>query len=468
MELKAFYDFIYSLIKSYEDSTDRIELIEGFSHALSVFFPVSELKIFLMDEYSYLLKDFTKPWENLDPSGLDSNIRKYFDNFLVKKSNYEIDKEYLYFPVIQKNKTLGIVQIKSFNNIDEKNEIFPLLPLIAAQFSMIITTLKNKEQIKLTSKFHQTLKNIAQITQTQYELDYILPIMGEMIDQFVSDHLIYIFIKNKNKKEYKLIWPSECSNSKIYKYLEELTPKSKTEIKQNGCMGIFPLIIDAKAYGAIVAYNPFDKITTKELEYLEEIKSQAEATLTRAKSYIEVLKHATLDALTGYNNRHQFEKRLIEVTKTAKRQGTPLCCIMSDIDFFKKVNDTYGHAVGDCVLKNVAKIIKRELRESDIPSRYGGEEFIFLLPHTNLKEATIVAQRLRHAVENKKINIEEYKIEGVKEISVTISIGVSEYNKENKDPEMLYKNADLALYSAKENGRNKVVVYSSEMEDRES
>ena len=323
---------------------------------------------------------------------------------------------------------------------------------------MFITNLKGSEQVKISSKFHQTVRNIAQITQTQYELDYILPIMGEMIDGFIQEHLIYIFLKNKNKKEYKLIWPNKCSDNKIYDYLESITPKSQTMIETDGKMGIFPLIVDSKPYGAIVAYNHFDKITQKEIEYLEEIKTQAVATLTRAKSYIEVLEHATLDALTGYNNRHQFEKRLKETTASAKRQNQSLCCIMSDIDFFKKVNDTYGHAVGDCVLKTVAKTIKKELRESDIASRYGGEEFVFLLPQTNIDEAKVVAERLRIAVENKKINIEEYNIKDVKEISVTISIGVSEFDKNEKDYEMLYKNADSALYQAKETGRNKVII----------
>ena len=216
------------------------------------------------------------------------------------------------------------------------------------------------------------------------------------------------------------------------------------------------------AYGAIVAYNHFDKITTKEIGYLEEITSQAQLTITRAKSYLEVLEHATLDALTGYNNRHQFEKRLKETTAIAKRQNQELCCIMSDIDFFKKVNDTYGHSVGDCVLKTVAKTIKKELREEDIASRYGGEEFIFLLPHTNIEEAQIVAERLRKAIEKKKINIEDYNIENTKEISVTISIGVSKFNKADKIPEILYKKADEALYQAKEGGRNRVVVYKED------
>ena len=453
------YDFICILIKSAQESQDRTSLCEGFIKALSLYFPVVGLRIFMMDEYSYQLKDFIKPWENISNVEENENIKKKFDNFLVQKSNYEIKDNFLYFPIVQKNKTLGLVEVKARENFNNQNNFFEILPLAIAQISFLCGALKNEEQIKISSKFHQTVRNIAKITETQYELDYILPIMGEMIDGFIQEHLIYIFIKNKSKKEYKLIWPKKCSDDRIYSYLEEINSKSRTLIKQDGRMGIFPLIIDSKPYGAIVAYNHFDKITNKEIEYLEEIKSQAQTTLERAKSYIEVLEYATLDALTGYNNRHQFEKRLKETIAAAKRQNQPLCCIMSDIDYFKKVNDTYGHAVGDCVLKTVAKTIKKELRESDIPSRYGGEEFIFLLPHTNLSEAEIVAQRLKNAVENKKINIEEYNIKDIKEISVTISIGVSQYNKTDKDPQMLYKKADSALYEAKETGRNKVVIY---------
>ncbi|MBR1617969.1 GGDEF domain-containing protein [bacterium] len=459
MDTKKLYDFIFTLTKSLENTTSREELTEEFSKALSVFFPISKVSIFLIDEYSFLLKDFTKPWENLSQ---DNKMKKYFDDFLIKKSDYIIEDNYFYFPILQKNKTLGLIQINSIEKIKEDNPFLKILPLASAQISMIISTLKNEEKIKITSKFHQTLKNIAQITQTQYELDYILPIMGEMIDSFIQEHLIYIFLKNKNKKEYKLIWPNKCSDKKIYDYLKTINPKSETMIKHEGKMGIFPLIVDSKPYGAIVAYNHFDKITHKEIEYLEEITKQAQSTLSRAKSYIEVLEYATIDALTHYNNRHQFEKRLKETTAYAIRQNTPLCCIMSDIDFFKKVNDTYGHAVGDCVLREVAKTIKKELREEDIPSRYGGEEFIFLLPNTSIKDAEFVAQRLKKAVEEKKINIEEYKIEGVKEISVTISIGVSEFDKSEKNPNSLYETADSALYVAKESGRNKVIVFGKQ------
>ena len=125
---------------------------------------------------------------------------------------------------------------------------------------------------------------------------------------------------------------------------------------------------------------------------LDTIKRQAAATINRANSYSTILQYATLDALTNLNNRRQFEIRLGQEISITKRQGKPLCAMMIDIDFFKSVNDTHGHAAGDEVLRTVAGIIKEHLRESDIPSRYGGEEFAVLLPFTKLEEAKITLE----------------------------------------------------------------------------
>lgn len=131
---------------------------------------------------------------------------------------------------------------------------------------------------------------------------------------------------------------------------------------------------------------------------------------------------------------------------------------MLDVDYFKKVNDTYGHAAGDCVLKGISTIITREIREYDIAARYGGEEFFILLPQTSLEEAHFVAQRLRKAVEEADIDISAAKVNGFSSLNVTISLGVSAYNPE-ETAEEFYHNTDKALYEAKEHGRNKVVVF---------
>ena len=181
--------------------------------------------------------------------------------------------------------------------------------------------------------------------------------------------------------------------------------------------------------------------------------------MQRAYVYAEILEHATLDALTGLNNRRQFETRLSQEVATAKRKETDLCCIMIDVDHFKSVNDTYGHLAGDCVLKNVAQIIKKELREYDTASRYGGEEFIIILPFTTISEAMFVAQRLRKTIEETKIDISEAHVKNTEFINITISAGVSSYNSEEDTPQSFYQKADAALYDAKNAGRNKVIVY---------
>ena len=131
---------------------------------------------------------------------------------------------------------------------------------------------------------------------------------------------------------------------------------------------------------------------------------------------------------------------------------------MLDIDHFKKVNDTYGHAAGDCVLKNVANVIANELREYDIASRYGGEEFCILLPDTKIDEAEFVAKRLRAAVEKTDIDVPDLGV-----LNVTISVGVSKFEKNYENPEILHQKADIALYEAKHGGRNRVVVYNPAM-----
>ena len=211
--------------------------------------------------------------------------------------------------------------------------------------------------------------------------------------------------------------------------------------------------------GVIAASSNIDKLTQTDIEYLCRLSSQASVTTQRANSYAQALKYATLDALTGLNNRRQFEIRLKQEVANAARNKKTLCCIMLDIDYFKKVNDTWGHSAGDCILKNVAKVVANELREYDIASRYGGEEFCILLPDTKLREATFVAQRLRFAVENTD------EVLGGDTLKVTISVGVSEFEiSQAKTPQKLHQNADIALYEAKKRGRNRVVVYDSSLE----
>ena len=293
------------------------------------------------------------------------------------------------------------------------------------------------------------MKNIAKIIETQYELNYIVPLIGEMLDRFISDHLIYVFLKQND--EFKLVWPKACKDERIYEALKQLSPKDNYILTNNDKIGAFPLLTEGEISGCIVARSTLDKLSKRDISYLEQLTTQSAITINRANTYSKVLQYATLDALTNLNNRRQFETRLKQEIATTKRQKNPLCAMMIDIDFFKKVNDTYGHASGDTVLRTVASIIKEHLRESDIPARYGGEEFAVLLPYTHIEEAKIVGERLRKAVENASIPIDK------KNINVTISMGLAEFSPQETG-EDLFKRADSALYEAKESGRNRVCV----------
>ncbi len=168
----------------------------------------------------------------------------------------------------------------------------------------------------------------------------------------------------------------------------------------------------------------------------------------------ELRRQAHFDYLTGINNRgHFMELAELELSRT-KRYSKPLSILMIDIDYFKRINDTYGHKTGDAVLKKMAKICKQTLRNIDIIGRIGGEEFAILLPETDLEEAVVVAERLRKILDDAKVP-NEY---GGLPIQFTVSIGVSSLMSDDDNIDVLLNLSDGALYEAKETGRNKVCV----------
>jgi len=157
---------------------------------------------------------------------------------------------------------------------------------------------------------------------------------------------------------------------------------------------------------------------------------------------------ATTDALTGLINRREFNKRIIEEISRAKRHKSSLTLALFDIDYFKKINDTYGHSTGDKLLKELAELVISRTRECDIVARYGGEEFALILPETNQNEAYELLERLRMMIECHNFCSSLYPIKA------TISVGLAEFAVNDDSPEELFERADKALYRAKRSGRN--------------
>lgn len=173
--------------------------------------------------------------------------------------------------------------------------------------------------------------------------------------------------------------------------------------------------------------------------------------LVRQADALELL--ATTDAMTGLANRRQFFKLAAVEWSRAERYKRPLSLLMMDIDLFKSVNDTYGHAAGDEVIKAVAKVLAKYKRASDIAARMGGEEFALLLPEATAEAAVAAGERVRKLVAEAVVTVEG------KPIPVTISIGASACDADTRTVDDLLNEADIGLYAAKRSGRNRVCRY---------
>jgi diguanylate cyclase (GGDEF)-like protein len=177
--------------------------------------------------------------------------------------------------------------------------------------------------------------------------------------------------------------------------------------------------------------------------------------ITERKIFEEQLQElAITDSLTRVWNRRHFMHLVERELDRAKRYGGPLAILLIDLDHFKKINDTYGHDVGDEALKRVAEVSMTTLRRVDIFARYGGEEFAVAMPQTNLEHAVRAAERLRQSV------AETPMVAHGSPLFITVSIGVTVAGSLSADLSTVLKRADIALYQAKSNGRNRVEVFS--------
>jgi diguanylate cyclase (GGDEF)-like protein len=220
-----------------------------------------------------------------------------------------------------------------------------------------------------------------------------------------------------------------------------------------GALAIIPLRGVDGVIGALVMESespiPITPTDAKNLRLLGVMAAHALETVWEIE---EINRRARTDALTGLANRQQFEERLTRIVMETNRFGGSCTLVVVDIDRFKHVNDTYGHQVGDEVLKRVAAALQAEIRNVDLCARYGGEEMALLLPQTDIAGGRQLAERLRVAVGGRP-----FVIAG-RDIRVTISLGLAAYPEGARDRDELFSAADRALYVAKREGRDRVVA----------
>ena len=203
----------------------------------------------------------------------------------------------------------------------------------------------------------------------------------------------------------------------------------------------------------IIAYQNGDDSIKKFDSHDDEIGLMIQAFFTMKEKldedYAQLEKLALTDPLTGILNRRAFFEISEQILKISLRNKTSFSILLLDIDFFKKVNDVYGHLVGDDILKYLVSTVSKEIRDSDVFARYGGEEFIVMLPDTDEDGARNLAEKMRESIELNPFACEKLSVE------VTVSIGVAELRGEKLLRDVIHR-ADEALYMAKANGRNRV------------
>jgi diguanylate cyclase (GGDEF)-like protein/PAS domain S-box-containing protein len=204
------------------------------------------------------------------------------------------------------------------------------------------------------------------------------------------------------------------------------------------------------AHSVIIDITERQKMEQKIIDMNAELEIKiAERTAELSKANEDLRHLSRHDALTGLHNRLSANERLHSEFISMKRSQNNYAVLILDIDFFKDVNDTYGHDVGDSVLQQLAQILKSTLRESDFAARYGGEEFLLLLPNTDLFEARFVAEKIRHTIETTP-----HPVAG----KITVSIGVAMATPEEQDEYIAIKESDDNLYAAKKSGRNCIMA----------
>ena len=290
-------------------------------------------------------------------------------------------------------------------------------------------------------RFHNSEQRLLDITSSMGEGLFVVDSNGKllMMNREGERMLGWSFDELKNVDMHRKVHhvadaSSECLVKKAYLYGESCHSDEDLFQCKNG--EVFPVSLTAAPIhteegnsGAVIVFRD----------------------ITLQKVMQDKLTHLALhDTLTGLYNRGSFNAKLQDELKRSQRYKRNISLMMIDIDFFKNINDTYGHQCGDEVLKNIASIISDSIRNSDYAARYGGEEFVVILPETMPEEAIELAERIRMTIEEKEFKVSENDM-----FHLTVSIGIGSGSQETT-PEDLIKAADTAMYNAKGHGRNQV------------
>lgn len=219
-----------------------------------------------------------------------------------------------------------------------------------------------------------------------------------------------------------------------------------------------PLVPSNAPFGVMMVFSPREEVTEKEINFLTLFANQVEMAITIANLFENLKKEAVTDSLTELYNRRYFNQALQKEVERAQRLHQPFSIISLDLDYLKKINDTYGHFFGDLAIRTIADILKKNARSIDVPARLGGEEFSVLLPGVDSSGAMVAAERIRSAIEAQELDTIGH---------VTASVGVATFPEHSVKLDELLDMADQAMYKSKINGRNRVTLAKNSNDEAE-
>lgn len=196
-----------------------------------------------------------------------------------------------------------------------------------------------------------------------------------------------------------------------------------------------------------------DAFSNEHLKFMLSISNQMSIALENVSLYEKMQRMATIDALTNIHNRLYFNQRIAKELANGDQENYPISVCIFDIDYFKKFNDTYGHIFGDLVLKTIAKLAKDNIREQDVVARFGGEEFVIIMPNTTIDQSYQMIEDLRKRISDYQVK------DGAISASVTASFGIACYPEHGTNEAQILRNADEAMYISKECGRNQTQIF---------
>ena len=290
---------------------------------------------------------------------------------------------------------------------------------------------------------NKSMNRVIEVAKTDMETYRFPYVVNSIVVKAITERKIYSTPDIKGMV--RMFFPN-LSEEQLTSLVSQMNSKSCT---------IVPLHKEQENFGCVIVSSEREGVTNTETNFLSLFANQIELAITVAGLFEEVKKQAITDPLTGIYNRRYFEDNIVKEAERSLRLKQPFSLVSLDLDYLKKINDTYGHQFGDLAIKTIANVLKREARSIDIPARIGGEEFNLLLPGVDSRGASIAAERIRKSIENQILDT----IGGI-----TASIGVATFLEHSDRIDELIELADQAMYKAKLNGRNQVQLAQPQSE----